>query len=151
WVCANWERADNGIWEARSGPQHFVYSKLMCWVALDRALRLADKRSFPAHAERWRAERDRIYEAIMRQGWNATRGAFVQHFGSDALDAATLMMPLVFFVSPTDPRMVQTIDAINRSPDAGGLVSDSLVYRYDLRKTPDGLVGEEGTFNICTF
>ena len=151
WVCANWQRPDFGIWEVRGGPHHFVYSKLMCWVALDRAVRLADKRSFPADRQRWLAARDEVYTAIMTQGWNAKRGAFVQSFGSDALDAATLMMPLVFFVSPTDPRMLRTLDAINCSPRDGGLVSDSLVYRYDVNKTPDGLAGEEGTFNICTF
>jgi GH15 family glucan-1,4-alpha-glucosidase len=151
WVCANWQRPDEGIWEVRGGPQHFVYSKLMCWVAVDRALRLADKRSFPTSRDRWLAVRDQIYDAIMREGWCAERGAFVQHFGSDTLDAANLVMPLVFFVSPTDPRMLQTLAAINRSPAEGGLVSDSLVYRYDVRTTADGLVGEEGTFNICTF
>ena len=151
WVCANWQRADDSIWEVRGGQQHFVYSKLMCWVAIDRALRLADKRSFPAERKRWLAVRDEVYNAIMTDGWNEQRGAFVQHFGGDALDAATLMMPLVFFVSPTDPRMLRTLDAINRSPVNGGLVSDSLVYRYDINKAPDGLVGEEGTFNICTF
>ena len=151
WVCANWQRPDEGIWEVRGGQQHFVYSKLMCWVAVDRALRLADKRSFPASRDRWLAVRDQIYEAIMTEGWCADRGAFVQHFGSDTLDAANLVMPLVFFVSPTDPRMLQTLAAINRSPTDGGLVSDSLVYRYDVRTTADGLVGEEGTFNICTF
>jgi GH15 family glucan-1,4-alpha-glucosidase len=151
WVCANWQRPDFSIWEVRGGPQQFVYSKLMCWVALDRAVRLADKRSFPADRQRWLTTRDEVYDAIMTHGWNEERGAFVQHFGSDALDAATLMMPLVFFVSPTDPRMLRTLDAINRSPTAGGLVSDSLVYRYDVTKTPDGLLGDEGTFNICTF
>lgn len=151
WVCANWQRPDFSIWEVRGGAQHFVYSKLMCWVALDRAVRLAEKRSFPADRERWLAARDEVYNAIMTQGWNAERGAFVQSFGSDALDAAALMMPLVFFVSPTDPRMLRTLDAINRSPRDGGLVSDSLVHRYDVNKTPDGLIGDEGTFNICTF
>jgi GH15 family glucan-1,4-alpha-glucosidase len=151
WVCANWQRPDFSIWEVRGGAQQFVYSKLMCWVALDRAVRLADKRSFPADRQRWLATRDEVYNAIMAQGWSEERGAFVQHFGSDALDAATLMMPLVFFVSPSDPRMLQTLDAINRSPKDGGLVSDSLVYRYDVSKAPDGLLGDEGTFNICTF
>ena len=87
----------------------------------------------------------------MANGWNEKRGAFVQSYGSDSLDAANLMMPLVFFLSPTDPRMLSTLDAINRSPDDGGLVSNSLVYRYNTATTPDGLGGEEGTFNICTF
>jgi GH15 family glucan-1,4-alpha-glucosidase len=135
----------------RGGQQHFVYSKLMCWVALDRALRLADKRSFPADRSRWLAVRDEIYEEIMQRGWSPRRQAFAQRYDSDTLDAANLTMPLVFFVAPNDPRMVQTLDAINRSPAHGGLVSNSLVYRYDVGDAIDGLAGEEGTFNICTF
>ena len=123
----------------------------MCWVALDRALRLAEKRSFPADWRRWIEVRDQIYETVMKEGWSAKRGAFVQSYGSDALDASALLMPLVFFVSPTDPRMLQTIDAMNRPPNQGGLVSDGLVFRYDVEKTPDGLKGTEGTFNMCTF
>jgi GH15 family glucan-1,4-alpha-glucosidase len=87
----------------------------------------------------------------MTRGWNQHRGAFVQQFDGDALDASTLLMPLVFFVSPTDPRMLQTLDAVNRPPHDGGLVSDGLVFRYDVEKTPDGLKGTEGTFNLCTF
>ena len=151
WVCQNWHREDEGVWEVRGGRQHFVYSKVMCWVALDRALRLADKRSFPADRDRWLKTRDRIYEEVITKGWNEKRQAFVQHFGSDSLDAANLIMPLVFFLSPTDPRMLKTLDAINRSPENGGLVSSGLVYRYDLERTADGLAGHEGTFNICTF
>jgi GH15 family glucan-1,4-alpha-glucosidase len=151
WVCDNWQRPDEGIWEVRGGPRHFVYSKLMCWVALDRAVRLAVKRSFPAPLARWSAARDRIYETIMTKGWSDQRAAFTQALDSQTLDAATLIMPLVFFVSPTDPRMLRTLDAINRSPTHGGLVSDGLVYRYDVEKTPDGLRGEEGTFSMCTF
>ena len=151
WLCDNWQRRDAGIWEVRGGPQHFVYSKLMCWVAVDRALRLADKRSFPADRQHWSRVRDEIFEEIMREGWDAQREAFVQHYGSDALDAANLMMPLVFFVSPTEPRMLKTLAATRRTPAAGGLVSNSLVYRYPPHSTVDGLTGEEGTFNICTF
>jgi GH15 family glucan-1,4-alpha-glucosidase len=151
WVCDNWQRTDEGVWEVRGGQQHFVYSKLMCWVAVDRALRLADKRSFPADRNRWLAVRDEIYEEVMCRGWSAARGAFVQRYDSDTLDAANLTMPLVFFVAPNDPRMLQTLDAINQSPTSGGLVSNSLVYRYDVRESVDGLAGEEGTFNICTF
>lgn len=151
WVCDNWRRKDEGIWEVRGAKQHFVYSKLMCWVAVDRALRLARKRSFPAEHDRWLKVRDHIYEDIMTHGWNEERQAFVQHYGSSSLDAANLIMPLVRFVSPTDPRMLKTIAAINRSPEDGGLVSNSLVYRYNLSEYEDGLAGEEGTFNICTF
>ncbi len=151
WVCDNWQRSDSGIWEVRSGEQQFVYSKLMCWVALDRGLRLADKRSLPADRERWLLVRDQIYEQLMEKGWNTERQSFVQYYGSDSLDAGSLMMPLVFFLSPADPRMLATLDAINQSPKSGGLVSDSLVYRYNVEETPDGLRGSEGTFNLCTF
>ena len=151
WVCDNWHLEDEGVWENRGGRQHFVYSKLMCWVALDRALRLADKRSFPADRDRWLRCRDQIYEEIITKGWSEERQAFVQAYGSHSLDASNLIMPLVFFLSPTDPRMLKTIDAINRSPENGGLASNGLVYRYDVEVTPDGLTGEEGTFNICTF
>ena len=151
WVCENWQRTDEGVWEVRGGQQHFVYSKLMCWVAVDRGIRLADKRSFPADRERWLKVRDTIYEEIMTKGWDPKRQAFVQRYGSDSLDAANLMMSLVFFVSPTDPRMLRTLDATNKTPDEGGLVSNGLVYRYNGEETDDGLDGEEGTFNICTF
>ena len=151
WVCDNWQRPDEGVWEVRGGQQHFVYSKLMCWVAVDRGLRLADKRSFPADRDRWLTVRDTIYEEIMTKGWNPKRQAFIQRYGNGSLDAANLMMSLVFFVSPTDPRMLQTLDATNRSPEEGGLVSNGLVYRYNMTETDDGLDGEEGTFNICTF
>ena len=150
-VCDNWRRADQGIWEVRSGPQHFVFSKLMCWVAVDRGLRLADKRSFPADRNRWLQVRDEIYEDIQAHGWSEKRQSFVEYYGSESLDAATLIMPLVFFMSPTDPRMLKTLDAINSPPAQGGLVSNSLVYRYNLALTEDGLPGEEGTFNMCTF
>ncbi|MCA9905152.1 MAG: glycoside hydrolase family 15 protein, partial [Anaerolineae bacterium] len=111
WICEHWQQADLGIWEVRSEPQHFTYSKLMSWVALDRGLRLASKRSLPANHKRWLANRDRIYEEIMHHGWNAQRGAFVQRYDSDSLDAANLIMPLVFFVAPDDNRMLSTIDA----------------------------------------
>jgi len=151
WVCDNWRRPDEGVWEVRGGQQQFVYSKLMCWVALDRAIRLADKRSFPAPRERWLKTRDEIYEDIITNGWSESRQAFVQHYGSDSLDAANLMLPLTFFMSPTDPRMLKTLDATLLPPEKGGLTSNSLVYRYNIEETADGLSGEEGTFNICTF
>jgi GH15 family glucan-1,4-alpha-glucosidase len=151
WVCDNWHRKDEGVWEVRSGPQHFVYSKLMCWVAIDRGLRLADKRSFPADRDRWLKTRDRIYEDIIAQGWNGKRQAFTQYYGSEALDAANLAMPWVFFLSPTDPRMLKTLDAINRPPSQGGLVSNGLVNRYNVTVVDDGIEGDEGAFNICTF
>ena len=151
WVCDNWHRRDEGVWEMRNGQQEFVYSKLMCWVALDRAIRLADKRSFPAPRERWFRVRDEIYEDILAKGWNEDLQSFVQHYGSESLDAANLMMALTFFMSPTDPRMLKTLDATLRPTSRGGLTANSLVYRYNLEHTADGLSGEEGTFNICTF
>ncbi len=151
WVCENWTREDEGIWEMRGGRRHGLYSKLMCWVAVDRGLRLADKRSFPADRDRWLRIRDEIYEEIMSRGWSDKHQAFMQAYDSDTLDAANLVMPLVFFVSPTDPRMLKTLDAISRAPEDGGLVANNLVYRYNLLDSPDGLEGEEGTFNICTF
>lgn len=150
-VCEHWQQADHGIWETRAGRQHFVYSKLMAWVALDRGLRLADKRSFPAPRQRWLETRDKIYEELMTRGWNEERGSFVQHYESDSLDASTLLMPLVFFLSPNDPRMLRTVEAIRRSPAQGGLAADALVYRYDVDRQPDGIEGTEGTFSMCTF
>src|SRR6266404_3027156 len=106
WVCENWQIPDEGIWEVRNRQEHFVYSKLMNWVALDRGIRLADKRSFPANRERWIRDRDKIYEEVMRCGWNEKRRAFTQFYGSEDLDASVLIMPLVFFMAPSDPRMV---------------------------------------------
>jgi GH15 family glucan-1,4-alpha-glucosidase len=151
YVCDHWHLPDEGIWEVRGGRRQFVYSKLMCWVALDRAIRLADKRSFPADRLRWLATRDQIYEDIMDRGWNEELQSFVQAYDDDTLDASNLLMPLVFFMAPNDPRMLATLNAINRPRDEGGLVTNSLVYRYDVHKSPDGLKGEEGTFNICSF
>ncbi len=151
WICDNWQQKDKGIWEIRGVNQAFVFSKLMIWVALDRGVRLADKRSFPAPRQRWLETRDAVYKEIMQQGWNSERQAFIQYYGGDTLDAANLLMPLVFFVSPRDPRMLKTIDAINRPIDEGGLVADSLVYRYNITSGVDGLEGDEGTFNMCTF
>jgi GH15 family glucan-1,4-alpha-glucosidase len=116
WVCRNWNRKDEVVWKLRGGQQDLLYSKVMCWVAVDRALRLGDKRSFPADRDRWLQVRDEIYEDILKNGWNQGRQAFLQHYGSDSLDAANLMMPLVFFMAPTDPRMLRTLAAINQSP-----------------------------------
>lgn len=151
WVCDHWVEPDEGIWEVRGERRHFVYSKLMCWVAVDRALRLADKRSFPADRARWYRVRDAIYEAILTEGWSSPRSAFVQSFGSEELDASNLIMPLVFFMSPTDPRMLATLDAVATPARAGGLLAGSLVFRYDTERAIDGIVGTEGTFNMCTF
>jgi GH15 family glucan-1,4-alpha-glucosidase len=151
WVCGNWRRDDEGIWETRGGRRQFVYSKLMCWVAVDRALRLADKRSFPANRGRWLTERDTIYEDIMARGWNEARRSFVQCYGSETIDASNLLMPLTFFLSPVDPKMRDMLEAVRRSPREGGLLSDGLVYRYNVEMSSDGLTGQEGTFNCATF
>jgi GH15 family glucan-1,4-alpha-glucosidase len=146
WVAGNWDQPDEGIWEVRGGRHDFTYSRLMCWVAVERAIRVARKRGLPADIPAWARTRDAIYHQIMERGWNAERQAFVQHFGSDVLDASVLLMPLVKFISPTDPRWLSTLDAISQE-----LVSDTLVYRYNVRASPDGLEGEEGSFSICSF
>jgi GH15 family glucan-1,4-alpha-glucosidase len=147
WVCQNWTRPDHGIWEVRREPEHFVYSKVQCWVALNRGLRIAERRGLPCDYARIRAEAARIYEAVMRHGWNSERRTFTQVFGGTAVDANVLLLPLVKFISPTDPRMQLTIDRVMDE-----LVSDSLCYRYELgRAVGDGLPGVEGTFSICTF
>jgi GH15 family glucan-1,4-alpha-glucosidase len=148
WVCAHWRERDEGIWEVRGGRQEFLYSRVMCWVAVDRAIRLAGKRSFPAPLARWHDVRDTIYRDIYEHFWDPGRKAFIQHIGAATLDAASLLMPLVRFVSPTDPRWVSTLRAIERE-----LVSDSLVYRYHLAQHgfSDGLSGQEGTFSMCSF
>ncbi len=151
WVCHNWERKDEGIWEVRSGKQHFVYSKLMCWVALDRALKLSTRRSFPCNQQQWLDVRDQIYEDIMQRGWDGAQETFVQYYGGEFLDASNLIFPLVSFLSPTDPRFLKTLDATMRPPGKGGLLSNSLVYRYNPEESGDGLMGKEGTFNLCTF
>jgi len=147
WVCQNWRRQDAGIWEIRSEPKPFLYSRLMCWVAIDRGVRLAEKRSFPAPIHEWRKVRDEIYMEIFNNHWCDKRQAFVQSLGGDALDASALLMPLVKFIGPTDPRWIKTLDAIGEH-----LVEDSLVYRYRIDgEQVDGLTGEEGTFCMCTF
>jgi len=146
WVCENWDQADEGVWETRGGRQHFTYSRLMCWVAVERAIRIARQRGLPADLVRWMRARDDIYLQIMERGWHPDRRAFVQHYDTNVLDASLLLMPLVKFVAPTDPRWLSTLDAISRE-----LVSDSLVYRYNVEASPDGLEGDEGTFSICTF
>jgi GH15 family glucan-1,4-alpha-glucosidase len=146
WLCDNWDQADEGIWETRGGRQRFTYSRLMSWVAIERSVRVARRRGLPANLGKWLAERDKITRQIMTAGWNADRRAFVQHFDSEVLDASLLLMPLVKFIAPRDPRWISTLDAIGRE-----LVSDSLVYRYNAEASPDGLKGDEGTFSICSF
>jgi GH15 family glucan-1,4-alpha-glucosidase len=146
WLLENWDRPDEGIWETRGGRHHFTYSRLMCWVAIERAVRVARQRGLPADLVRWLEVRDRITEEIMEKGWHPKRRAFVQHYDTDVLDASLLIMPLVKFIAPRDPRWLSTLDAISHE-----LVSDSLVYRYNAKASPDGLEGDEGTFSMCTF
>jgi GH15 family glucan-1,4-alpha-glucosidase len=143
-AAARWARPDQGIWEIRGDPRHFVYSKLMCWVALDRAIRLATMLGAEDRVQRWKATRDQIRAAIETKGWSEQAGAFGQSFGSDALDASNLMLLLTGFLPPTDPRLRSTVEAIaTRLSDERGFL-----YRY---RTADGLAGDEGTFAVCTF
>lgn len=151
WVCDNWHRPDEGIWETRGGRQHFVYSKVMCWVAVDRGIKLAQQRSLPANWAKWIDCRDRIYRDVMEHGYSTKRQAFIQSYGNELLDASTLLLPMVHFISPGDPRMISTLKAICRDPRDGGLLSNGLVYRYNTEDFKDGLAGGEGTFNMCTF
>jgi GH15 family glucan-1,4-alpha-glucosidase len=146
WLCENWDREDEGIWEVRGGRQHFTYSRLMSWVAVERAIRIARQRGLPADIVRWASTRDAINHQVMAKGFHPKRNAFVQHYDTDVLDASILLMPLTKFVAPTDPLWLSTLDAITDE-----LVSDSLVYRYNIEAAPDGLAGDEGTFSICSF
>jgi GH15 family glucan-1,4-alpha-glucosidase len=150
WVVDHWREPDSGMWEARDQPKHYTMAKVMCWVAIDRGLRIAAKRSFPAPVARWLETRDEIYREVWERSWNEERGAFTQSYDSDDLDASVLLMPLLFFVAPNEPRMLRTIDAIMRSPEQGGLTAGGMVYRYAPGDS-DGLEGEEGTFTMCTF
>lgn len=159
YVCEHWREPDHGIWEIRDDKRHYVYSKVMCWVAVDRGMRLADKRSLPVDINKWRKVRDEIYEDIMANGWNEQLQSFVQYYGSDDLDSSVLIMPMVFFMAPSDPRMLSTIEAIKK-----GLSSSSCVYRYKTYKefedvktgekkrvSLDNIEGEEGFFSMCSF
>ena len=147
WLSDNWRDPDEGIWEVRGGRRQFVSSKLLSWVALERAGRISRQRGLPAGDGRWMAERDAIYEEIMEKGWNPEKKSFVQYYGSDALDASLLMMPLVKFVGPTDPRWIATLERIQQE-----LTYDTLVDRYKTGEAaPDGLSGEEGSFSLCSF
>ncbi len=143
-AARRWQEKDQGIWEIRGEPRDFLYSKLMCWVALDRAVVLADRLNASSRIESWTQTRDQIREAIVTKGWSDRAKAFTQSFGSDELDASNLMVPLVGFLPADDPRVLATIDATeDRLTDERGLV-----YRY---RSHDGLEGEEGTFLLCTF
>jgi GH15 family glucan-1,4-alpha-glucosidase len=143
YVVEHWRDKDSGIWEVRGGPYHFVYSKMMCWVALDRGLTIARRYGFPAALKQWEETNDKIKEEVLEKGWNQGKGAFVQHYETDALDSSTLLMPLFGFLPFDDPRIVSTIEATQRE-----LGHDGFLYRY---VGGDGLPGGEGTFLLCTF
>jgi GH15 family glucan-1,4-alpha-glucosidase len=141
-VCTVWDKPDMSIWEVRGNPQNFVYSKIMLWVALDRSLRLADKRSnLPCpNRELWTKTRDKIYDEVMTKGYNEELGCFIQSFESrEVLDSAVLIAPLVFFVAPNEPRFLSTLDKILKAPEKGGLTSAGLVYRYNWLHSDDGM------------
>jgi len=146
-AAGQWKERDQGIWEVRGEPRHFLYSKVMCWVALDRAIALADQLDAAHRVGEWTASRDEIFEFVVREGWNDEVGAFTQYVGGTELDASNLMMPIVGFLPADDPRILATIDATEKhlTDDRG------LVYRYRTEGGVDGLAGEEGTFLLCTF
>jgi GH15 family glucan-1,4-alpha-glucosidase len=146
WLSDNWDQPGEGIWESRGGKHHFTYGRVMSWVAFDRAIRMAASHGRPGSIERWSQARDAVYAQVMDKGWSESRGAFIQHYGSDVLDSSNLRMATVGFIAPTDPLWTSTLDAMERD-----LVTDSLVYRYDPAASPDGLTGDEGTFSLCTF
>jgi GH15 family glucan-1,4-alpha-glucosidase len=146
WIMENWDRPDMGMWELRSQPQKHTTSRLMCWVAIERMMRVGRQRGLPGDLSAWGEVRDEIYARIMEDSWDEEVGAFMQHEGADTLDAGVLLMPLVKFLAPNDPRFVSTLAVIEER-----LVSDSLVYRYDLEHSDDGLDGNEGTFSLCSF
>jgi GH15 family glucan-1,4-alpha-glucosidase len=141
-----WESPDQGLWEVRGGPQHFTHSKVMAWVAIDRAIKGAEAFPFDGPLDRWRALRERIHTEVCRQGYDPDLGSFVQSYGSKQLDASLLLLPLVGFLPPEDPRVRGTVEAIERR-----LVVDGLVLRYDTAATDDGLTPGEGAFLACSF
>ena len=147
WICQNWRKPDDGIWEVRGGARPFLYSRAMCWVAIDRALKIARERSYPAPEARWHRTRDLIYRDVYEEFWNKKLNSFVQYRHAQALDASALLLPLMRFISPMDPRWASTLKAIQEQ-----LVEDSLVYRYRTgQAAPDGLKGQESTFTVCSF
>jgi GH15 family glucan-1,4-alpha-glucosidase len=146
WVAENWDQPDEGVWETRGGRKDFTYGRFQCWVALDRAIRIAERTGRPANIAKWVIERDRIYNQIMDRGWNKKVKAFTQYYGTDVLDSILLLMPVEGFIAASDPMWLSTLDAMDHQ-----LVSDSLVYRYNPAASPDGLHGDEGTFSLCTF
>ena len=141
----NWQRPDNGIWEIRSAPRHFTYSKLMAWAAVDRGLRIARALRRPVDFDRWRRTRDAIKEEILNNAWDSGRGAFVQSYGAKNLDASVLFMPMVGFLPPDDPRILSTVQAVHEE-----LAVNGFVRRYLPEQADDGVDGDEGTFTMCS-
>ncbi len=146
WLADNWDRDDAGMWEIRQAPRQHTTSRLMAWVAIERMIRMARQRGLPGDLQRWSEVRDAIYEQMMERSWSSALESFTQYEGGDVLDAGLLLMPMVKFVAPTDPRFLSTLEAIEDR-----LVADSLVFRYDLARSSDGVQGQEGTFSICSF
>ena len=148
WLSENWQQPDEGIWEVRGGRQPFVSSRVLSWVALDRAVRISRQRGLPAEEDRWIKQRNAIYEEVMKKGWNPRRKSFVQYYGGEALDASLLLMPLVKFVGPTDPRWLATLGRIQNE-----LTYNPLVYRYRVAEAADDgfSTSEEGSFSTCSF
>jgi len=147
WLSRNWQRPDEGIWEVRGGAREFLHSRLMCWVAFDRAIRLAQKRSLSGPLDSWRHTRDEIRNDIFTNFWSEELRSFVQSKGTKDLDASSLLMPLMRFISPVDPMWLSTMRAIE-----GRLVEDTLVHRYEAERTHvDGIRGGEGSFTACSF
>ena len=147
WLNTHWQEPDEGIWEVRGGPKPFLHSRLMSWVAFDRALRIVHDRGWPAPADEWRKTRTEIYQQIMTQGWNEDKHSFVQYYGSDAVDASSLLLMITNFTGSREPRMLSTIDRIEKE-----LASGALVRRYNPQKAADdGLGSQEGTFGACSF
>ena len=146
WLMDHWDQPDAGLWESRDEPQRHTTSRLLCWVAIERMMRTARQRGLPGDLSRWAEVRDEIHERIMTRCWDDEVGAFMQYEGADTLDAGVLLMPLLKFVAPNDPRFLSTLTAVEER-----LVSDSLVHRYDVDVSPDGIKGGEGTFSLCSF
>ncbi|MEO6922447.1 MAG: glycoside hydrolase family 15 protein, partial [Bryocella sp.] len=145
-VCKIWELPDDGIWEIRSERRHFVYSKVMAWVALDRAVKNYEKYDGKGDVKRWRKNRDLLHKEILEKGFNKKLNSFVQSYGSDSLDASNIRIAFVGFLPPDDPRIIGTIEAVQKH-----LMKDGLVQRYSVDASPDGLTGGEGSFLPCSF
>jgi GH15 family glucan-1,4-alpha-glucosidase len=146
WLSENWHQPDAGMWDVRDSRENFISSKVFSWVALDRGIRLARQRGLPADEELWIDQRDAIYEEVMSKGWNKKKGSFVKRYGSEALDASLLLMPVVEFVGPTDPRWLATLHRLQRE-----LTYDVLVERYEGESASDGFADDHGAFGVCSF